>query len=156
MQRAAELLSERHIAHRRWGRRIDCTSQLWRRYDMCDQAHEIVALDPRHPLPPAAHRSAKSELKRGEQAAKHAVLDTEHEPDAQPNHPHAKAFRFARRALPRLTQAMAEATLAAVKFCELLIAPRAVPADGGAADEHRRPSFEPLDQTDQRARDSQP
>ena len=47
--------------------RVDGAGQLRVGDDVRDQADEIVALDPRHPLPAAADRAAEAELERRQQ-----------------------------------------------------------------------------------------
>ena len=126
------------LRHRRRRGRIDRAGQRRRRDDVSDQPHEIVALDPGHPLPAAADRTAKAELERHQVLAQHAALDAEHEADAQPHDANAQALRLPGFALPGVADAMGEAALAAVEFGQRLVLPQAVPADRGAADHHRR------------------
>ena len=68
----------------------------------------------------------------------HAALGAEHQADAQPHDPDAEPLGLYRRALPVVAEAEAEATLAAVEFGQHLVVARPVPADRGAADQHRR------------------
>jgi len=48
-----------------------------------DQPHQVVALDPGHPLPARSDRSTEAELERRQQPAQHAAVDAEHQADAQ-------------------------------------------------------------------------
>src|SRR5262249_9441553 len=52
MQRPCKLAREFRVANRRGRRRVDRAGECWRRGDVRDEADKIVALDPRHPLPP--------------------------------------------------------------------------------------------------------
>src|SRR5262249_21518511 len=52
MQRTCKLAREFRIAYRHGRGRVDGAGECWRRDDVRDEADKIVALDPRHPLPP--------------------------------------------------------------------------------------------------------
>ena len=56
---------------------------------MGDQADQIVALDPGHPLLAGADRSAEAELERRQHPREEAAFGAEHQADAQTNDPHA-------------------------------------------------------------------
>ena len=49
---------------------------------MGDEAHEIIPLDPRHPLPARAQRPAQAELERRQKPRQQAALPRQHQPDA--------------------------------------------------------------------------
>jgi hypothetical protein len=123
---------------------------------VCDQPDEIVALDPRDPLLAAADGSAQAELERRKQIAKHFGLGAKHDSDAQSDDAHSELFSFLRSAFPGLANAMAEATLAAVKLGQRLVVPCAVPPDRRTADHHGRMALEASDQADDVARHTQP
>src|SRR6185369_5983988 len=156
MQRAGELGRKLRVRHRRWRSRIDGAGKPRRRDRMRNQANEIVALNPAHPLPARADRAAKTKLEGQQEPRQHAALSAKHQPDAQPHNARAEPLRTLRGALPGLADPMTEAALAAVELGELFILPEAVPADGGAADEHRRPVLEPRDQAHDLTGDTQP
>ena len=155
-QRRTERTRELGVGDRRRRGRVHRSGQRRRRDNVGDQAHQVVALDPRHPLPAAADRAAEAEFERDEELAEHPALGAEHQADAQPHHPHAQALRLPRFALPGFAEAMREATLAAVELGERLVLPQPVPADGGAADQHRRSLLQPRDQTNDGTRHAQP
>jgi len=64
MQRAGELGRKLRVRHRRWRSRIDGAGKPRRRDRMRNQANEIVALNPAHPLPARANRATKTELRQ--------------------------------------------------------------------------------------------
>ncbi len=155
-QCAAQRTREVGVRHRRRRRRVHRAGQRRRGDDMRDQPHEIVALDPGHPLPAAADRTAETELKRKQKLAQHPAVGAENQTNAQPHHPHAQALRLLRLALPGLADAMRETALAAVEFGQRFVLPQAVPADGGAADHDRGTLLQACDQAIDRARHAQP
>jgi len=97
---------------------------------MGDQANEIVALDPRHPLPAIAHGPAQAELEWRQHPAQEPTFGAEHEADPQPHDTRAVLPRVHRHALPGFAEAMTEAGLAAVELGQGFVLPQPVPADG--------------------------
>src|SRR5262245_47796033 len=146
MQRMPERGGKLRIGDRRWRSRVDGTGEARRRDHMRDQANEVVALDPAHPLLAGADRGAEAEPEGQQHARQRAALGTEHYADAQPHHPHAKSLRAPGRTLPGLADAVAERALAAVEFSELFILPETIPANRRAADQHGWLALESRDQ----------
>ncbi|MDP3801297.1 MAG: hypothetical protein Q8Q71_03855 [Brevundimonas sp.] len=104
-----------------------------------DQTHAIVQRDPRHPLPARPHRSAQAEFERGQQAGQHAARGSQNQADAQGDQPDAQGLDRRGRLFPGVAQPMAEAGLGRARFVERPVGVQAIPADGGAADQHLRP-----------------
>ena len=109
VQPAAQFLGELCIGHgdRRGG--IDRPCQFGPCDHMRDQADEVVALDPRHPLPARTERSAEAEFERRQHPRDEAAIGADHEADPQTDHTHAMRFRRTRRVLPGVAEFVAEA-----------------------------------------------
>ena len=114
---------------------------------MGDQADEIVALDPRHPLPARAERAAEAEFERRQHPRDEAALGAEHEADAQAAPPSPRALRPRRAAFSQASQSSwLKQACDLAEFGQRLILPEPVPADRRAGDQHRRLALEPRDQ----------
>ena len=145
-QRARELPREDAVVDRHRRGRIHRAGEPRRRNDMGDQAHEIVALDPRHPLAAMADAAAEPEFERRQQPGEQAAVGAEHRADAQTHGAYAMTLGRHRGALPGLAEPVREAGLAAVELGQHLVLPQAIPADRGAAHQYGRLALEPRDQ----------
>ncbi len=120
-QRAAELCGEDGIPHRFRRGGVDGAGQFRRCDRVRNQPHQIVALNPRHPLPAAADAAADAELEWREHARKQPALGAEHQADAQANRANAEPFGPLCGALDQVAGAMRERTLAAVELRQLFV-----------------------------------
>src|SRR5882757_5696488 len=109
VQVASESLGELGVGHGDRRCRIDRARKVRLGNHMRDQAHQIVAFDPGHPLLARAERSAEAELERRQHPRDEATVGADHESDPQVSDAHAMIAGGAGRILPGLAQLMAEA-----------------------------------------------
>src|SRR5215469_539995 len=155
-KRPAERLREGLVAYRLGGGGVDGPGELGADDGVSDQAHQIVALDPGHPLRAGAERCAEPAAEARQQAAQQAAFGRERQADPQPDHTDAVALRAARRLLPGLADAVGEAVLAAVELGQRLVLPLTIPADRGGADQHLRGQLEARNEAYQLGGNAQP
>jgi hypothetical protein len=148
LQPPAKLFGEFAVGHRDRRRRVDRAGNIRVRKRMADQANQIVALDPGHPLPARSHRTAESKLERRQHPRQKSAFGADHKTSSQVNYPDAVFRRAARFLLPGRAEFMAEAGMGLGGFRQGLILPQAVPADRRPADQHRWPALQPRDQAD--------
>ena len=111
-KRACKLRGERRVGDRHRRGRIDGAGELRRASRVRDQPHQIVALDPRHPLPARAERPAEAELERRQQARDEAALGAQHQTNTQADEAHAMRGGGMGGLLPGLADTVGEAVLA--------------------------------------------
>jgi hypothetical protein len=109
---------------------------------MGDQANEIVAFDPGHPLLSRSHRTAQSIFERRQHPRQQSALGSDHEADPQADQADAMFDGPTRRLLSGIAQLMAEAGMRLGGLGQRLILPKAVPADRRTIDEHAGPPLE--------------
>ena len=119
---------------------------------MDDQAHQIIAVDPAHPLAAAAQPAAQAEFERGEQARQESAAAVQHQAGAQHDGADGGAGGGG---FPIAADTGRKARPACGGFIKRIIILQAINADGRTADQHGRLVIQPGDQGDHGAGDGQ-
>src|SRR5205814_2099290 len=102
-----------------------------------EDAGDVVAVDPRHPLLAAAEAAAHAHAERLLHAGERAAGLAEHHPDAHDHHAHPERLGAHRLPLPVAAHACEEIGAGCRALVEDLVAAVAVETHGGGRDQHR-------------------
>src|SRR5450756_1865503 len=109
---------------------VDRAPCLWVLHREDEQGHEVVAVDPRHPLFSVSDRSAGEHLERRKHLREGASVSAEHDPRPDQRHAHAERLRLLRGLLPRHARRREEIGSGRAVLVEGLVAVGAVVPDG--------------------------
>lgn len=114
-----------------------------------DQAQQVVARDPAHPLASVSEDGAEAEAGRQGHHGKRAAVALKHKTDAQANDAGADGRRALRSTLPRVAKFGRKTLTAPCALCKNVVIAVAVEANGRAADENARRMLEGLHPCDE-------
>jgi hypothetical protein len=147
-QGAAQRAGEGGVADGFRRRAVERSHQAGRGDGVGDQAHQVVQVDPAHPVVSGPERPAQAELERRQHARQGPAVEGQDQADAQAHDAHAQVLGPQGRALPAPADRAREAVEPVGGLVQHLVAAQAVPADGRAADQHGGPAVQPGDQGD--------